>query len=251
MLPRQWKPPGVIWRGDSVIDGVPDTLDMLRAMGKKLVFVTNNSTKSRKGYLGKFTSLGLNINAVRCRGVGRSVVQGCEKGVGAGSGGDGGCCCGSRRGRCWRCVGRAAASCPPPGDPPLHAPPPPHPSPFPLPSTKQEEIYSSSYAAAAYLESINFDKGKKVYVIGETGILEELDLKGIPYLGGPADATKVVSLKPGEFMEHDHDVSQRGRGRGAWSGRGAAWAGLAAAAAGGARLYPWAAAAGLRMKTDT
>lgn len=123
---------GVIWRGDSVIDGVPETLDMLRSLGKKLVFVTNNSTKSRKGYLGKFTSLGLNINA--------------------------------------------------------------------------EEIYSSSYAAAAYLESIEFDKSKKVYVIGETGILEELDLKGIPYLGGPEDGTKVVSLKPGEFMEHDHDV---------------------------------------------
>lgn len=59
---------GVIWRGDSVIDGVPETLDMLRAAGKKLVFVTNNSTKSRKGYLGKFTSLGLNINAVRWEG---------------------------------------------------------------------------------------------------------------------------------------------------------------------------------------
>lgn len=24
--------PGVIWRGDSVIDGVPETLDMLRSM---------------------------------------------------------------------------------------------------------------------------------------------------------------------------------------------------------------------------
>lgn len=50
--------------------------------------MTNNSTKSRKGYLGKFTSLGLNVSA--------------------------------------------------------------------------EEIYSSSYAAAAYLESINFPKEKKV-----------------------------------------------------------------------------------------
>jgi hypothetical protein len=117
-----------------VIDGVPETLDMLRAMvrplpgaawpaagpcsggpvfasggaarpgaresrgvlnpraapraqGKKVVFVTNNSTKSRAGYLGKFTSLGLNVAA--------------------------------------------------------------------------EEIYSSSYAAAAYLESINFPKTKK------------------------------------------------------------------------------------------
>lgn len=34
----------------------------------------------------------------------------------------------------------------------------------------QEEVYSSSYAAAAYLESINFHK--KVYVIGEDGILQ-------------------------------------------------------------------------------
>lgn len=32
--------------------------------GKKLVFVTNNSTKSRAGYLSKFKKLGLNIAAV-------------------------------------------------------------------------------------------------------------------------------------------------------------------------------------------
>ena len=56
--------------------------------GKQLVFVTNNSTKSRAGYLGKFTSLGLNISA--------------------------------------------------------------------------DEIYSSSYAAAAYLESVKFPSNKKV-----------------------------------------------------------------------------------------
>lgn len=32
--------------------------------GKKLVFVTNNSTKSRAGYLKKFTGLGLKVSAV-------------------------------------------------------------------------------------------------------------------------------------------------------------------------------------------
>lgn len=121
---------GVIWRGDSVIDGVPETLDLLRAMGKRLIFVTNNSTKSRAGYLGKFTGLGLKVNA--------------------------------------------------------------------------EEIYSSSFAAAAYLQSLNFNK--KVYVVGETGILEELDLVGIKHLGGPADADKKVKLKAGEYMEHDPEV---------------------------------------------
>eukprot|EP00798_Chlamydomonas_sp_ICE-L_P008759 gene8758-33623_t len=99
-------------------------------MGKRLFFVTNNSTKSRAGYLKKFTSLGLNI--------------------------------------------------------------------------QPEEIYSSSFAAAAYLASIDFKK--KVYVIGEVGIQEELDLKGIKHLGGPQDADRQVNLKPGEFMEHDKDV---------------------------------------------
>lgn len=124
---------GVIWRGDSVIDGVPETLDMLRAMGKQLVFVTNNSTKSRAGYLKKFTDLGLSVKA--------------------------------------------------------------------------EEIYSSSYAAAAYLEAIDFPKDKKVYVVGEVGIQEELDLKGIAHIGGPADADKKVELKPGMLLEQDPDVA--------------------------------------------
>ena len=41
---------GVIWKGDSLIEGVPETLEMLRSKGKRLVFVTNNSTKSRKQY---------------------------------------------------------------------------------------------------------------------------------------------------------------------------------------------------------
>ena len=122
---------GVIWRGDEVIEGVPETLDMLRSMDKQLVFVTNNSTKSRAGYLKKFTDLGLNVNA--------------------------------------------------------------------------EEIFSSSFAAAAYLKYVGF-KGK-VYVIGEVGILEELDLAGIEHIGGPSDAGKQIDLTPGQRMEHDADVS--------------------------------------------
>lgn len=60
--------------------------------------MTNNSTKSRAGYLKKFTGLGLNVKA--------------------------------------------------------------------------EEIYSSSYAAAAYLESIEFPASKKVYVVGEVRAAE-------------------------------------------------------------------------------
>ena len=52
---------GVIWRGDSLIDGIPSVLEKLRKLGKRMFFVTNNSTKSRKGYKAKFTKLGLDV----------------------------------------------------------------------------------------------------------------------------------------------------------------------------------------------
>ncbi|KAK9146135.1 hypothetical protein Sjap_006038 [Stephania japonica] len=144
---------GVIWKGDKLIDGVPETLDMLRSKGKRLVFVTNNSTKSRKQYGKKFETLGLNVG--------------------------------------------------------------------------EEEIFASSFAAAAYLQSIEFPKEKKleifmdiniassvnpegliclVYVIGEDGILKELELAGFQYLGGPEDGGKKIELKPGFLMEHDESV---------------------------------------------
>jgi phosphoglycolate phosphatase len=108
---------GVLWKGDTLLEGVAETLEMLRSMGKKIIFVTNNSTKSRKGYQAKFSSLGLTV-----------------------------------------------------------AP---------------EEIYSSSFAAAAYLEAIGFSKEKKVYVVGEVGVTEELELLGFQHLGGPEDSGKV------------------------------------------------------------
>ncbi|KAK4639537.1 p-nitrophenyl phosphatase [Podospora bellae-mahoneyi] len=50
---------GVIWSGEHVFEGVVETLEHLRSRGKKTVFVTNNSTKSRQEYLKKFTGLGI------------------------------------------------------------------------------------------------------------------------------------------------------------------------------------------------
>ena len=124
---------GVLWRGDFIIPGVPDVLDKLRADGKKLFFVTNNSTKSRAGYQSKFTSLGLNV--------------------------------------------------------------------------QPEEIFSSSFAAAAYLEQTKFkDTGKKVYIIGEKGISEELDLVGVPWLGGEGDKDQSPNMGSGGRVEIDHNV---------------------------------------------
>ncbi len=47
----------------------------------------------------------------------------------------------------------------------------------------------------------------QVYLMGDVGIEEELDLKGIKYLGGPGDADHKVELKAGYAMPHDKDVS--------------------------------------------
>ncbi|KAI3667409.1 hypothetical protein L6452_42466 [Arctium lappa] len=100
----------VIWKGVTVIDGVPQTLEMLRSKGNKLVFVTNNSMKSRRQYAQKFQSLGIPVT--------------------------------------------------------------------------EEEIFSSSFAAAMYLKVNKFPPEKKMYVIGEEGILEKLKLAGFTRIGG-------------------------------------------------------------------
>ncbi|XP_073048035.1 phosphoglycolate phosphatase 2 [Primulina eburnea] len=123
---------GVIWKGDALIEGVPETLETLRSMGKKLVFVTNNSTKSRRQYAKKFNSLGISIT--------------------------------------------------------------------------EDEIFSSSFAAAMYLKVNSFPKDKKVYVIGEEGISEELELAGFTSLGGPEDGKKAVQLRPNFLFDHDKSV---------------------------------------------
>ncbi|MED6188624.1 Phosphoglycolate phosphatase 2 [Stylosanthes scabra] len=53
---------GVIWKGDNLIQGVSQTLDFLRSKGKNLVFVTNNSFKSRAQYAQKFQFLGISVS---------------------------------------------------------------------------------------------------------------------------------------------------------------------------------------------
>ncbi|GLU20635.1 hypothetical protein SLE2022_368250 [Rubroshorea leprosula] len=123
---------GVIWKGDKLIDGVLQTLEMLRSKGKKLVFVTNNSTQSRRQFADKFQSFGVPVS--------------------------------------------------------------------------QDEIFSSSFAAAMYLKVNNFPPEKKVYAIGGEGIIEELQLAGYTGLGGPADGDKRAEWKSNCFFEHDKSV---------------------------------------------
>lgn len=50
---------GVIWQGNNLIPGVHSVLETLKRLGKRILFVTNNSSKSRASYLEKFASLGI------------------------------------------------------------------------------------------------------------------------------------------------------------------------------------------------
>ncbi|XP_029977487.1 glycerol-3-phosphate phosphatase [Sphaeramia orbicularis] len=52
---------GVIWRGDQAIPGAPQVVNLLKEKGKKVFFVTNNSTKTRKMYADKMSTLGFNV----------------------------------------------------------------------------------------------------------------------------------------------------------------------------------------------
>ena len=51
---------GVIYLNNSVVPGTPETLRLLRANGKKIIFASNNSSKSRKSVLTKLNKMGFN-----------------------------------------------------------------------------------------------------------------------------------------------------------------------------------------------
>lgn len=55
---------GVIWEGDHVIEGVHQTMEYLRKVGKKIIFVTNNATKSRQANKVKFDKLSVQCSVV-------------------------------------------------------------------------------------------------------------------------------------------------------------------------------------------
>ena len=53
---------GVIWRGTKLIKGADDTIATLRSLGKRLFFLSNNSTKSRIELIKRFFDSGIQIN---------------------------------------------------------------------------------------------------------------------------------------------------------------------------------------------
>lgn len=103
---------GVIWLEDHLLPHSRETLDLLKKKNKDVIFVTNNSSKSRNDYLKKFDSLGMS-------------------------------------------------------------------------GITKKEIFGSSYATAAYIEKIlKVPKDKKIWVLGGSGIEQELHEVGYTTIGG-------------------------------------------------------------------
>lgn len=54
---------GVLVRGEEIIPRAPEAIERLRRGGKKVIFISNNSTKSREAYIAKFTRIGIPVTA--------------------------------------------------------------------------------------------------------------------------------------------------------------------------------------------
>jgi len=52
---------GVLCRGEEVIPRAPEAIERLRRGGKRVIFISNNSTKSRGDYIAKFERLGIPV----------------------------------------------------------------------------------------------------------------------------------------------------------------------------------------------
>lgn len=125
---------GVLWQGDRILDSVVETLDMLRSYGKRLIFVTNNSRKSRKAYVNKFAKFGIVVD--------------------------------------------------------------------------EEEVFGSSYSAAVYLKDvIKFPPGRKVLIVGESGMEEELSNAGIEFVGGTDPALRKIDVSDEDLDKLKYDPS--------------------------------------------
>lgn len=61
--------------------------------------------------------------------------------------------------------------------------------------TPQSELFGSAYASAVYMKKVlNFPEDKRVYVLGEKGLEDELDAVGIKHCGGTV-SNLVAQLK--------------------------------------------------------
>ncbi|KAF9348771.1 hypothetical protein BGX34_002249 [Mortierella sp. NVP85] len=74
-------------------------------------------------------------------------------------------------------------------------------------AASEEDIFSSAFATAVYLSTIvNFPSDKKVFVIGESGIVDELNDVGIQCKGHSEDNDAIMGHADFETIEDDPSI---------------------------------------------
>ncbi|KAI5709428.1 glycerol-3-phosphate phosphatase [Diaphorina citri] len=116
---------GVLWLENELISGADQVMNSLKSLGKKIFYVTNNSTKTREQLIVKLKHLGFNA--------------------------------------------------------------------------EPNEIIGTAYLAAQYLKK-HLDPKKKAYIVGSSGIADELNLAGIENFGVGPDV-----MIPGRDLKTDHE----------------------------------------------
>ncbi|CRH02481.1 4-nitrophenylphosphatase, putative [Plasmodium relictum] len=126
---------GVLWHGDVLMKGAIEVIHNLLREGKRVYFITNNSTKSRENFLEKFRKLGFTF-------------------------------------------------------------------------IKRENILCTSYAISKYFHNKEeyASKKKKIYVIGEKGICDELDSLNLEWVGGYHDNDKKVIIRDDFEIKVDENI---------------------------------------------
>jgi len=66
---------GVIWRGEEPIPQAPETIGTLRGMGKRVVFVTNNASRSARDYAAKLIRMRIPTEPSDVIGSAHAVVE--------------------------------------------------------------------------------------------------------------------------------------------------------------------------------
>lgn len=125
---------GVIWLDENIIPKVLDFVKLLDEKNKQYAFVTNNSSKSRKSYIGKFARLGFK-------------------------------------------------------------------------DVTEDKIFPTCYSAASTLKNrLKIASGSKIWVLGDTGIEEELVAAGYVPVGGSDARLNVDFDMDHELLQVDPDV---------------------------------------------
>ena len=181
---------GVLWLGEQSIPGAIPTLHALRAQGKKILFLTNNASKSRATYAQKLAKLGFPVDPTHIVGAASVAAAFLAEHLPTVH----------HHHRPSDGLVQASTTTTTTTTRCDDAPPRPHPS---------SSLSSPSFPAysPSRLDDPDPSTAPVVYAVGDVGLEEELDAHGVAWIGGrAATESPYLSLSEQEGLELDRRV---------------------------------------------